>query len=122
MLTLADTNLLLDQTTSQLSGKSGSLTPQTGVALIDAWLPPLQQGENTRPLAEQLTALKALLLAQPVDEIAVQTALSPLAEQLALLATEMGGEGEMPSLLEGLARVLRQAASSSRADTPDSIA
>lgn len=121
MLTLADTTLLLDQTTSQLSGESGFLTPQTGVALIDAWLPPLQQGENTRPLADQLTALKALLLAQPVDEIAVQTAPSPLAEQLALLGTEMGGEGEMPSLLEGLASVLRQAASSSRADTPDSI-
>lgn len=107
MLALADTTHLLDQTMSQLQGKSGSLTPQTGVALIGAWFSALQQGENTPPLAQQLTALKAMLLAQPVDERAIQTAISPLAEQLALLATEMGGEGEMPSLLEGVARALR---------------
>lgn len=120
MLSLADTTDLLDQTTRLLMGETEPLTPQAGVALIDTWLTPLQQGENTRPLAKQLTALRELLLAQPVNEPAVQAAISPLAEQLSLLATDMGGEGEMPSLLESLAAALRQAASSSRAETTES--
>ena len=121
MLSLADTTTLLDQTTTQLLGESEPISPQAGLALIDSWLDPLQQGENTRPLAQQLITLKALLKAQPVDESAVQAAMSPLAEQLSLLATDMGGEGEMPSLLEGLATALRQAAGTSRTDTTEAV-
>ena len=120
MLSLADTTELLDQTTNQLMGESGLLTPQAGVALIDSWLEPLLGGENTRPLADQLTALKALLEANPLQPEAVQTAMRPLADELSLLATQMGGEGEMPALLEGLSAALRQAAQSSKADTPTS--
>ncbi|WP_157816185.1 hypothetical protein [Spirosoma pollinicola] len=120
MLSLADTTDLLDQTTRHLMGESGPLTPQAGVALIDSWLEPLQAGENTRPLADQLTALKALLEASPLQPEAVQTAMSPVADELSLLATDMGGEGEMPALLEGLSSAMRQAANSSKADTSKS--
>jgi hypothetical protein len=113
MLSLADT-------TDLLMGESGPLKPQAGVALIVSWLEPLQAGENTRPLADQLTALKALLEAGSLQPEAVQTAMSPVADELSLLATDMGGEGEMPALLEGLLSALRQAANSSKADTSKS--
>ena len=119
MLSLADTTDLLDQTTSHLMGDSEPLTPQAGVALIDSWLKPLRAGENTRPLADQLRALKTLLEASPVQPEAVQTAMGPLADELSLLATDMGGEGEMLALLEGLSAAIRQAADSSKADTPE---
>lgn len=122
MLSLADTTDLLDQTTSHLMGTSGPLTPQLGIALIDSWLAPLQAADNTKPLADELSALQMLLQAQPLPEEAVREALGPLADQLSRLATEMGGEGEMPALLEGLSTALRQAGNSSKADTRESIA
>ena len=121
MLSLTDTTQLLDRTTSQLIAETEPLTPQAGLALIDSWIDSLQQGENTRPLAQQLTHLKALLEARPVDGPAVQAALGPLVEHLSLLATDMGGEGEMPSLLEVLATALRQAAGRLRTDTAEAV-
>ena len=48
----------------------------------------------------------------------MQTAMAPLADELSLLATDMGGEGEMPALLEGLSAAIRQAADRSKANTP----
>lgn len=120
MLSLADTTDLLDQTTSHLMETSGSLTPQLGIDLIDSWLAPLQAADNTKPLADELSALQMLLQARPLPEEAVREALGPLADQLSLLATQMGGEGEMPALLEGLATALRQAGNSSKADTRES--
>ncbi|MFD2935070.1 hypothetical protein [Spirosoma flavum] len=120
MLSLADTTDLLDQTTTHLMGESGPLTPQAGIALIESWLEPLQGAENTRPLANQLAALNALLQAKPVNGESVREAIVPLTEQLSLLATDMGGEGEMPSLLEALSMALRQAADSSKADMAES--
>ncbi|AUD06753.1 hypothetical protein [Spirosoma pollinicola] len=121
MLSLADTTELLDQTTTQLMGESDALTPQAGIALIEAWLAPLQAGENTRPLADQLVTLKTLLAANPVDESTVREMVGPLAEQLTFFSTQMGGEGEMPALLEGLSTALRQASTSSKADTANSM-
>lgn len=121
MLSIADTTDLLDQTTTQLMQPSDPLTPQMGIALIDAWLGPLQASDNTKPLADELSALQMLLQAKPLPEEAVRTALIPLAEQLSVFATDMGGEGEMPALLEGLATALRQAAQSSKADTTESL-
>ena len=121
MLSLADTTDLLDQTTTQLMQPTSTLTPQLGIALIDAWLGPLQAADNTKPLADELSALQMLLQANPLPEEAIQAALVPLAEQLSVLATGMGGEGEMPALLEGLATALRQAAQSSKADTTASL-
>ncbi len=116
MLSLAETTDLLDQTTTRLMDEPDSITPQAGIALIDAWLSPLQEGENTRPLAEQLATLKVLLMANPIDKKAVRVAVGPLAEQLSLLSPQMGGEGEMPALLEGLSTALRQASGSSKED------
>lgn len=121
MLSLSHTTNLLDQTTAQLMGMSGPLTPHMGIALIESWFGPLQVADNTKPLADELSALQALLQAKPLPEEAVRTALGPLAEQLSLLSTEMGGEGEMPALLEGLATTLRQAGDSSKADATQSI-
>ncbi|SFE96623.1 hypothetical protein [Spirosoma endophyticum] len=117
MLSLADTTDLLDQTTTYLMGTSGPLTPQQGIDLMESWLSPLQAADNTKPLADELSALLMLLQARPLPEEAVREALNPLADQLSRLATEMGGEGEMPALLEGLSTALRQAGSSSKADT-----
>ena len=49
----------------------------------------------------------------------MRTALVSLAEQLSVLAIDMGGKGEMPALLEGLAAVPWQAAGRSKADTTE---
>ena len=116
MLSLADTTDLLDQTTTQLMQQSGPLTPQMGIALIESWLEPLQVADTTKPLADELSALQMLLQAKPLLEGAVRTALVPLVEQLSVLAIDIGGEGEMPALLEGLTAVPRQAADRSKAD------
>lgn len=116
MLSLADTADLFDQTTTLLTDDPDALTPQAGIDLIEQWVPALQAGENTRPLADQLIALKTLLAATPVDESAVRQAVSPLAEQLTLFSTQMGGEGEMPAHLDGVAAGLRQAASLDKTD------
>ena len=117
MLSLADTTDLLARTTTCLTEESAMLLPRAGVALIDAWLEPLEEGENTQPLTGELAGLKSLLATNPVDEQAVQSTLASLAGQLSLFSSQLGTEGEMPGLLEGLATALRQAAESSRADT-----
>ena len=116
MLSLADTTDLLDQTTTRLMNDPDFITPQQGVVLIDSWLGPLQEAENTQPLAEQLAKLKVLLMADSIDEQAICDAVSPLSEQLSLFSSQLAGEGEMPALLEGLSVALRQAAGGSKAD------
>ena len=91
MLSLADTTDLLDQTTTQLMQQSGPLSPQMGIALIVSWLKPLQAADNTKPLADELSALQMLLQAKPLPEEAVRTVRVPLAGQLSALATDIGG-------------------------------
>lgn len=116
MIDHADTTDLLDQTTQTLTGESGTPTPQEGIALIDQWIAPLEAGENTKPIAEELQKLKTLLKAEPVDSGAVFAILGEIAIQLTAIAPDMGSEGEMPSLLEGLASALRLTAGTSKAD------
>ncbi len=116
MLTLADTTDFLDQTTKILTGESGELTPQAGVAQLDQWIGPLQDAQNTQPLAAGLSELKTLLQTTPVDETAVRSQMGILAEQLSLMSADMGSEGEMPALMEGLAASLRKAGDTSKAD------
>lgn len=115
-MSLADSTELIAQTTDQLMGESGSLTPQAGVTLIDQWLEPLQTAQNTKPLADTLVQLKKLLQANPVNDDAVRIHMGELAENLSLIGTDMGGEGEMPGLLEGLSAALREAAKTSKDD------
>ena len=113
MINLADATNLLDETTQKLSAESQTLTPGEGIALIDQWIAPLENAENTRPIAEELKQLKSLLQAENVDSAAVTGQLEKIAGELSLLAPETGSEGEMPSLIEGLAAALRLAAGAS---------
>ena len=46
----------------------------------------------------------------------MQTQMGTLAEQLSLMRADMGGEGEMPALMEGLSASLRQTGDTSKAD------
>ncbi|RYF55762.1 MAG: hypothetical protein EOO39_37590 [Cytophagaceae bacterium] len=116
MLSLADTTDYLDQTTKSLTGEVGKLTPQTGIVQLDLWIEPLKAAQNTQPLAAELSKLKTLLQATPVDRVAVQMQMGTLAEQLSLMSADMGGEGEMPALMDGLSASLRQAGDTSKAD------
>ena len=111
---LANTTDLLDKTTLKLVDDSHVLTPEEGVEIIDQWITPLSDSENTKPIADDLQKLKSLLLSEQVDREAVTAQLSKLADQLSLLAPETGSEGEMPSLIEGLASALRLAAGTSK--------
>lgn len=108
MLTHSDTTALLDETTRQLS-QPDSLTPQAGVALIDHWVGPLGEAENTEGFARQLQELKTLLADTSPDADAIRSKLVRLADDLTEFSAHVGSEGELPALLTGLASTLRQA-------------
>jgi hypothetical protein len=104
---LADTTALLEETISQLMEDPENLTAEKGIALADQWIEPLQSSENTKPIAEEIQKLKALLQKQPVESENITEQLHVIAEKVAVLAPNMGTEGEMPSLLTALATALR---------------
>ena len=114
MLNLGDISALLDETTQQLS-QSTTLTPQAGISLIDQWIIPLGEAENTKDFASQLQELKTLLTDNPEDS-AVQTLLARLADGLTEFSSQVGPEGELPSLMTGLASALRQVGGTSAAE------
>ena len=110
MENLANTTDLLDQTTLKLVDESHKLTPNEGVELIDQWISTLGDAENAKSIADELQQLKSLLQSANINGDLVDSKLGKLADQLSLLAPETGSEGEMPSLIEGLASALRLAA------------
>ena len=116
MINLAETTSLLDETTQKLASESEKLTAQEGIALIDQWIAPLSASENFKSITEQLMKLKEILKSDPVDQNKVKDELGVISEQLSLMAPDMGSEGEMPSLVEGLAAAMRFAAGTSKAD------
>lgn len=117
MITLADASIQLDETTKKLSQQTDSPTSQEGIALIDQWAASLQEVEMTQPLAETLNTLKEHLQKSPTDKDSIQETVAELARQISEIASKMGAEGEMPSLLEGLASALRQLGEVSKTDT-----
>ena len=116
MMTLADSTELLQQTTEQLHADGAWLTPAAGITLIDQWLGPLAAAENTRPIADLLQHLKALLQAPQINNETVQQRMGELAQLTTTMGSGMGSEGELPSLMDGLASALRQAGQSARTD------
>ncbi len=63
--------------------------------------------------ALKLKQLKSTLQSENVDSQAVTGQLEKIAGELSHLDPETGSEGEMPSLIEGLAAALRLAAGAS---------
>ena len=116
MINLAETTSLLDETTQKLTSEPEHLTAREGIALIDQWITPLASSENFKPINEQLLKLKEMLISDSVDQDQVKSQLGVISEQLSLMAPDMGSEGEMPSLVEGLAAAMRFAAGTSKAD------
>lgn len=114
MENLANTTDLLDRTTLKLVDESHLMTPKEGVEIIDQWITTLGDAENAKPITDELQQLKSLLQSAKVDGSAVSSKLGKLADQLSLMASETGSEGEMPSLIDGLASALRLAAGKSR--------
>lgn len=106
---IADTTGFLDETTNKLMGEEKQLTPKEGIEIIDKWITPLEQSENTKPIADGLKKLKSLLGQEPVDSGAVISQMAGLAGQLVMIAPDMGAEGEIPSLLLALASAMRMA-------------
>lgn len=115
MMTLADATALLDKTTDQLSGDLTKLTPRMGIQLVEQWIQALQTGENTKPMADKLVEIRHLLETGEIDGRQMSDTLGELADMLSELSPQMGSEGEMPSLLDGLATALRQAGGTSKA-------
>ncbi|TDE15242.1 hypothetical protein [Dyadobacter psychrotolerans] len=107
MKSLADTTQLMETTTSMLMGDEKSVTAEAGIALIDQWISPLSESENTQPIAHELQKLKTLISANPTNSADVFVQMGILAAKVLLIAPEIGAEGEMPSLLAGLAAALR---------------
>ncbi|TAE32203.1 MAG: hypothetical protein EAZ91_04850 [Cytophagales bacterium] len=117
MLTLADASIQLDETTKALSGTANGPASQDGIALIDKWAGPLGEVDMTQPLAETLGALKTQLQGTGDNKAGIQETVTKLAQQVSEISSKMGAEGEMPSLLEGLASALRQLGEVSKTDT-----
>ncbi|OIN59739.1 hypothetical protein [Arsenicibacter rosenii] len=113
MMTLADATSLLEQTTDFLRN---SPAPEAGITILDEWIGPLRQAPNTKPIADALAQLKTRLQADPVNDTDVRTSLGQIADLLSALSPETGSEGEMPSLLEGLAAALRESGETSITD------
>jgi len=111
---LADTTALLEETISFLMAENKELTAENGVSLADQWIVPLQSSENTKPIAEEVKKLKTLLQENPVNNENVTNQLNNIAEKVAVLAPDMGTEGEMPSLLTALATALRMSGESAQ--------
>lgn len=109
---LADTSALLEETISRLMTEPEKLTAEDGVALADQWIKPLQSSENTKSIGDEVQKLKALLQGNPVNSEHVNNQMNTIAEKVALLAPDMGTEGEMPSLLTALATALRMSGES----------
>ncbi|MCF0053449.1 hypothetical protein LXM25_25480 [Dyadobacter sp. LJ53] len=107
MKSLADTTELLETTISMLMGSQEPVTAQAGVALIDQWILPLSESENTQPIAQELQKLKGLLISDPTDSAVVTNQMKVIAEKVLMIAPDIGAEGEMPSLLSSLATALR---------------
>ncbi|MCF0060430.1 hypothetical protein MUK70_14390 [Dyadobacter chenwenxiniae] len=107
MKSLADTTGLLETTISMLMGSQEPVTAQAGVALIDQWILPLSESENTQPIAQELQKLKGLLISDPTDSAVVTNQMKVIAEKVLMIAPDIGAEGEMPSLLSSLATALR---------------
>ncbi|MCE6989802.1 hypothetical protein [Dyadobacter sp. CY323] len=107
MKSLADTTALMDKTTAQLMDQENPITPRMGIDLIDQWIAPLSEGENTRPIAEELQKLKELLQADPLEAGSVVGQMGLVATKVLSIAPDMGAEGEMPSLLNALSAALR---------------
>lgn len=107
MKSLADTSGLMEKTTSMLMGSEESFTARAGVDLIDQWITPLSESENTQQVARELQKLKALISASPANSSEVYAQMGVLAAQVLLIAPDIGAEGEMPSLLAALAAALR---------------
>lgn len=116
MMTIADTTALLDETTGKLSLEDVMLNPEAGIGLIDQWIGPLQAGENTKPIADKLEQVKQWLQTGKTDDETMRNTLSELANMISELGSQMGSEGEMPSLMDGLASAIRQIGGTSKAD------
>lgn len=115
MMTIADTTALLEDTTDKLSSKSATLGTGAGVTLINQWIGPLQEGENTKPVANKLEQVKTLLQSGQTEGEELQNRLGELADMISELGPQMGSEGEMPSLMDGLATAIRTVGETSRA-------
>jgi len=107
MKSLADTTELMQTTTSTLMGAEESVTAEAGVKLIDQWISPLSESENTQPIAQELQELKTLIQTDPADSAKVHKQMAVLAAKVLLIAPDIGAEGELPSLLSALAAALR---------------
>lgn len=115
MITLADASVQLDETKQILTENAQGLDAQQGIALIDRWVGPLADVEMMQPIAQTLDTLKRQL--EPYDSEAIRETVKTLAGQVDELSTQVGSEGEMPSLVDGLAAALRKIADVSRTDT-----
>ena len=103
---LAETTALLESTTSKLTGSEKSITPLTGIELIDEWIKPLSENQNTQSISKHLQILKAQLQESAGADV-VTGQMEQIAEEVSKIAADVGAEGEMPSLLTGLSAALR---------------
>jgi len=107
MKNLGDTAELIEKTISLLMGNEGPCTAQAGIEMIDQWIDPLSESESTQPIAGHLEELKALLGSDPADGTAIIKKMGRIAQEVLMIAPDIGSEGEMPSLLTALAAGLR---------------
>lgn len=109
MESFADTTELIRETTNLLMGGAKFITPQSAIELINQWIVPLSESESTRSITGILHKLRAILIANPTDAEGITGQMEFLATKISLIASDIGAEGEMPSLLAALSTALRMA-------------
>ncbi|MCF2488075.1 hypothetical protein [Dyadobacter sp. CY347] len=107
MKSLADTTELMENTISMLMGSDATVMTGPAIAITDQWILLLSESETTADIAAQLQELKNLIQTDPDNSESITGQLTAIAENVLLIAPEIGAEGEMPSLLAALATALR---------------
>ena len=100
---------LLDRTIDSLANGEGAAPSEINIDLLQQWIGILNQGENTRDMANKLSQLKEAATQSSPDSATIHGLLNEIADAVQEFSGEVGPEGEIPYQLQGLATALRTA-------------
>lgn len=111
MITPAQTAAMLDASMKWLTDEQpDTKIPKTLTDHLSAWEGILQQASNTQTLAKQLGLLKKQLSSDKPDASKVVALLNTLADEVLLLSSDVGAEGDTVTRLQALAAALKEIA------------
>lgn len=110
MLTPEESAELLDSTMDVLEGDLTTVTPRSGLGVIDQWLEQLRQTENAKEITSTLEQVKTQLESNEIDQTELIQLFDRLARQTTEFSTMVGSEGDMAVRLEAVSSALQSLA------------